>query len=341
MLKVFIQQKVQNFVVITYDFIKNHMPFSDGEFVKVYIYLKFLLQNKVETIEINKIAHDLNLLESDVIKALEFWSERRLIKLTKDADGNITIDFLDEKLEFEKPENAPTPPVYTTEDLSRFYETDEKFRGLLEFAQKQYCRTFNKNDIDVLLEIYDWLKLPIEVIYLLINYVTINKNNKNLKYLEQMAIKWKELNIDSIEKAEEYIRSQEDTSRIKRLVLQNLGIYHRAPTKVEDEIMNVWINDWKMPEEVIMYALTLTKNVNNPTVNYVNGIIKRWYEAGLRSLESIKKFELENAQKREKNKKQSSSKKALYEERDPSTYTALEELYKKALRGNRDDDDDE
>lgn len=102
MLKVFIQQRVQNFVVITYDFIKNHMPFSDGEFVKVYIYLKFLLQNKVETIEINKIAQDLNLLESDVIKALEFWSERRLIKLTKDADGNITIDFWTKSLSLKR-----------------------------------------------------------------------------------------------------------------------------------------------------------------------------------------------------------------------------------------------
>jgi len=37
MLKVFIQQRVQNFVVITYDFIKNHMPFSDGEFVGIHI----------------------------------------------------------------------------------------------------------------------------------------------------------------------------------------------------------------------------------------------------------------------------------------------------------------
>ncbi|WAM34436.1 DnaD domain protein [Caldicellulosiruptor morganii] len=339
-MKLFFQQKVQNFVVITHDFIKNHMPFSDGEFVKVYIYLKFLLQNKVDFIEVNKIAQDLNLLESDVIKAIEFWAERKLIKISKDTDGNITVDFFDEKLDFETAETKPTPPVYTTDDLSRFFETDEKFRNLLEFAQKQYCRTFNKNDIDVLLEIYDWLKLPIEVIYLLINYVTINKNNKNLKYLEQIAIKWKELNIDSIEKAEEYIRLQESTGRIKRLVLQNLGIYNRAPTKVEDEIMNVWINDWKMPEEVIMYALSLIKNVNNPTVNYVNGIIKRWYEAGLRDLESIKKFELENAQKREKNKK-TASKKVTHEERDPSTYTALEELYKKALRGNRDDDDDE
>jgi len=337
--KLFILPKQQNFVLIGYDFIKNHMPFSDGEFVKVYIYLKYLFQNKIEAVEIDRISKELNLLESDVVKALEFWAQRNLIRLSKDVDGNFSIEFLDEMFSSEKVENVPTPPVYTTEDLSRFFETDEKFRNLLEFAQKQYCRTFNKSDIDVLLEIYDWLKLPIEVIYLLINYVTINKNNKNLKFLEQMAIKWKELNIDSIEKAEEYIRSQEDTSRIKRLVLQYLGIYNRAPTKVEDEIMNVWINDWKVPEDVIMYALSLVKNVNNPTVSYVNGIIKRWYEAGLKDLESIKKFELENAQKKEKSKKQSSNKKSLREERDPSTYTALEELYKKALRGNANDDE--
>ncbi|ADQ05269.1 primosome, DnaD subunit [Caldicellulosiruptor owensensis OL] len=337
--KLFLAPKQQNFVLIGYDFIKNHMPFSDGEFVKVYIYLKYLFQNKIEAIEIDRISKELNLLESDVVKALEFWAQRNLIRLSKDADGNFSIEFLDEMFSSEKVENMPTPPVYTTEDLSRFFETDEKFRNLLEFAQQHYCRTFNKSDIDVLLEIYDWLKLPIEVIYLLIRYVTTIKNNKNIKFLEQMAIKWKELNIDSIEKAEEYIRSQEDTSRIKRLVLQYLGIYNRAPTKVEDEIMNVWINDWKVPEDVIMYALSLVKNVNNPTVSYVNGIIKRWYEAGLKDLESIKKFELENAQKKEKSKKQSSNKKSLREERDPSTYTALEELYKKALRGNAYDDE--
>lgn len=338
MLKLFIQPKNQSYIVLSYDFIKNHMPFSDGEFVKVYIYLKFLFQNKVDYIDISKIASELNLLESDVIKALEFWAERKLIRISKDKDGNIIIDFEDEKFELEKPHATSTPPMYSTDDLSRFFETDEKFRGLIEFAQKAYCRTFNKNDIDIFLEIYDWLKLPIEVIYMLINYVTINKNNKNLKYLEQVAIKWKELNIDSIEKAEEYIRSQEDTSKIKRLVLQNLGIYNRAPTKVEDEIMNVWIKDWKMPEEVIMYACSLIKNINNPTVNYINGIIKRWYEAGLKDLESIKKLEQENREKREKEKsKKANSKKGLVEERDPSTYTALEELFKKAMRGNEDE----
>lgn len=64
--------------------------------------------------------------------------------------------------------------------------------------------------------------------------------------------------------------------------------------KVEDEIMNVWINDWKVLEDVIMYVLSFVKNVNNFIVSYVNGIIKRWYEVGLKDLELIKKFEFEN-----------------------------------------------
>lgn len=58
--------------------------------------------------------------------------------------------------------------------------------------------------------------------------------------------------------------------------------------------MNVWINDWKVLEDVIMYVLSFVKNVNNFIVSYVNGIIKRWYEVGLKDLELIKKFEFEN-----------------------------------------------
>jgi len=328
MSKIFLEKENDVNVILSKDFIFNHMPYADGEFVKVYIYLKYLMQLPQTLFDIDRVARDLNLLESDVLKAIQFWNERKILKLEKDNEENIIISFNQENVKSEH-KSPYIPPVYSTEDISHFYETDEKFKFLIDFAQKSYCKTFNKFDVDILLEIYDWLKLPVEVICILIKYLTVTKNNRNMKYLEQIAISWKELNIDTVEKAEEYINSQEDKTKIKRLVLQNLGVYNRAPTKIEDEIMNTWINDWKFSPDVILYACNFTKNVNNPTVNYVNGILKKWYEQGLKDIESIQQHEQE--QKKDKDRKKQKTK-AEPEQRDASTYAQLEELFKKVVR---------
>jgi len=131
--KLFILPKQQNFVLIGYDFIKNHMPFSDGEFVKVYIYLKYLFQNKIEAVEIDRISKELNLLESDVVKALEFWAQRNLIRLSKDVDGNFSIEFLDEMFAPEKVKMCQHPQFTqqrTYPDFLRQMKSLETFLNL-------------------------------------------------------------------------------------------------------------------------------------------------------------------------------------------------------------------
>ncbi|MEZ0536995.1 DnaD domain protein [Caldicellulosiruptoraceae bacterium PP1] len=332
MAKIFLSKEHVDYVVISHNFIANQMPFANGEFVKVFIYLKYLLSTSANDIDISKIAKDLNLLESDILKAIDFWAEKNQISIEKDQDGNISVLFSESVKENITEKQEVTPPVYSTEDIERFYETDNNFKFLVSYAENQYCKRFNKNDIDILLEIYDWLKLPIPVIVVLINYLTINRNNKSLKYLEQVAISWKEMNINTAEKAEEYIKSQEDKSKVKKLVLQNLGIYNRMPTKVENEMMDKWINEWKFSPEVILYACNYTKNINNPTVNYINGILKKWYEEGLKDIDTIQNYEKETKKEKSKNVKSNNSKSS--QQRDPSEYAELEDLFKKVVRGN-------
>ncbi len=63
-------------------FIDAYMPYADGSFVKIYLYLLRQAQDRVEKLSIEDIADALNNTESDVLRALHYWENTGLIHLT-------------------------------------------------------------------------------------------------------------------------------------------------------------------------------------------------------------------------------------------------------------------
>lgn len=76
-----------NFVPVASDFIETHMSTANGEYVKVYLYI-LNMAVKGQGAEPRIIARRLNLLESDVLNAIEYWQE---IGLLSSAGKTITI----------------------------------------------------------------------------------------------------------------------------------------------------------------------------------------------------------------------------------------------------------
>lgn len=78
-----------DFTSISNVFVDEYMPTANGEFVKIYLLLLRLVNTGCEDLSIPTIADTFNILESDVVRALKFWSRENLLSLSLDEDGSI------------------------------------------------------------------------------------------------------------------------------------------------------------------------------------------------------------------------------------------------------------
>ena len=86
---VFDRGNFADFTSVSNVFIDEYMPKANGEFVKIYLLLLRLVNTGCSDLSTTMIAEKFNMLESDVIRALKFWSEKNLLSLSLDHCGNI------------------------------------------------------------------------------------------------------------------------------------------------------------------------------------------------------------------------------------------------------------
>ena len=85
-----------NFTPISNVFIEKYMPYARGEFVKVYLLMLKHTISGEPGISGPILASSLNLLESDIMNALNYWSDLGVIKLSSiDSMNNFSVEFLD------------------------------------------------------------------------------------------------------------------------------------------------------------------------------------------------------------------------------------------------------
>lgn len=84
------------YTAISNSFISNYVPDSNGEFVKVYLYLLYLISSGNTSISVSLLADTFNQTEADIMRALRYWDKCDVLSLTfagnNDCLSNITIN---------------------------------------------------------------------------------------------------------------------------------------------------------------------------------------------------------------------------------------------------------
>lgn len=80
--------------------------------------------------------------------------------------------------------------------------------------------------------------------------------------------------------------------------------FSRQPSKSEKELMDTWFDKFNMDIDLIINACSKSKNISNPSISYINGIIKNWNEKNIKNLNDLKQKEEERIVKENINKKQ-------------------------------------
>ena len=184
-------------------------------------------------------------------------------------------------------------PNYTEQDVLASMEGDGSFRGLYGEVQRQLGRTLNTEELKILLSFVRYLGLPAEVISMLVSFCRNRARqrgslrNPSLRAIEKEAYAWAEQGIDSVEEAAAFIQKQNfRDSRMLRL-MNLLQIHGRNLTAAEERYAQSWL-DMDLEEDLISMAYERTcLNTGGLNWAYMNKILQRWKEQGLRTAEDV------------------------------------------------------
>ena len=266
-------------------FVDKYMPEANATFVKVYLYgLRLCYSAGVEA-DNKKIADALDILETDVLKAFDYWETKGIVR--RSSDG--TVEFMDLSSDVEA--QKPHKPTYKSSDIADMMKKSS-IKQLVSHAEGIFGKTLSQSETGTLFSFYDWLHLPVEVILMLLEYCA-SLQKTSMRYAEKVAISWAEQGIDSIEKAHEFLSATENREKNTRYYKKLFGLRGGNFSDAEYALIVQWSESMKMSPELIKKAAEKANSVTGKlSFPYMNGILQSWYKKGITKEEDLAKDEL-------------------------------------------------
>lgn len=276
----FMLKKFQfDFTPVSSIFIDKYVPKARGEFIKVYLLtLKYCFSGELG-VNSAILASTLHLLESDIMNAWNYWHEEGVIKYTPlDKMGNYSIEFLDLKNEPE----SPAAQVSLLEELNK-----NPIKEMLHEIEKLLARPLSSKEMSTYISWQKDLNFSLEMILLLIQYC-ISKGKTDYRYIEKVALAWHDSSIKSIDEAQIFIKKHEDKWVKYRKILNYLGAKDGEIMKPQEDMLDKWVNMYKFPVEIVCKACDICfERLNRADFKYIDGILKSWFEDGIKTLEEV------------------------------------------------------
>ncbi len=198
------------------------------------------------------------------------------------------------------PEAPHTPlfhgerPSYTERDVVEAMDHSGEFRLLYGEIQRLLGKSLNTEELKILLGFQRYLGLPNEVVSVLVSYCKERSRQQgklrspSLRTIEKEAYAWAEAGIDTLEAAASHIQVQNQRSSRLAHLMSLLQIRGRSLTPAEERYAQSWL-ELGLEDEVISMAYERTcLNTGGLNWPYMNKILLRWSQAGLRTAEQVR-----------------------------------------------------
>jgi len=188
------------------------------------------------------------------------------------------------------PTRVQDRPQYSIEELTVYRAQSKDVERMFSKAEQALGKLLKYTDMNIIFGLYDWLRLPTDVIEYLLSYCE-DHGHRNLRYIEKCAIDWADNGVDDLEKALVYVQTFD---RGYRSILKQMGKLSAFPTPAQRGLMDKWLHEMKMPLEVILAACDKTTlNAEKPSLSYVDGILTKWFKKGIASMDGVAKADAE------------------------------------------------
>ena len=274
----------ENFCVPT-AFVDSYLDSLSFMQVKVFLYI---LRYSGEKKFFCDIAKDLDTDILEIKSTIEFLKNVGLLKsrIKLKKENKVSPSIYETSLKYKK-----SDPTFVVNRVN----SSSEISFLMKEAQNVLGRPISNLDCAALIMFHDIDGLPIAVILMLLQYVVcIGKSN--MRYIEKVASSWGKEGIDTIEKAEKKIKKLQNQERAWEKVRNLLELGNRAPTEKEKECCFNWVNNLKVPLDLIKEAYDRCITLKGKyIVSYIDAIIKDWSSKKITNKDELKEYSPKSA----------------------------------------------
>ena len=267
---------------------------------------------------VDELKNLLSLEDGDVRDAIAFW--RGAGALSECAEGEKKKKLI---------ESADTLSSYSPSEAAELIEK-ENLASFIAVCQESYGKVLSPNDIDIILGLHDQLSFSEEYICLLIAFL-LRYERKPMRYVEKVAFSLYDKGVVTVEALTDYIEKKTRGELREGKLRKLFGIGARALSKKEDECFLRWCEEYGFDDSVIGLAYDITVGATGKaSVSYADKVLRRWFEAGCKSVFAVEEFiEMEKAS-RPKKESAAGKKSSAKEEKNPSSFD-VDDMFAHAL----------
>ncbi len=232
--------------------------------------LLFALRNISSGISPEAAAAALGISSQEADDALIFWVQCEV--LGSDSAG--------------KTESAQNKVVIKSEmptraDVTRRGLEDERIKLLLREAQLKFQRNLKYNESSLLVSLFDDCGMDVSVILMLLQFAE-SEGKCNVSFIKSTAARWLKSGVQNVAEAEKIIQADAEKRLAWRVVERVFGIESRKPSEKELELSNLWLNEYKIGEEMLKQAYDACINQKAKiSFPYIAKIIEVWHKKGV------------------------------------------------------------
>ena len=293
------------FIPVSVYFVENCLKDANGGFLKVYLFALGLAQ-KGANVDTDFIAQELDMLESDVLQAFNYWKSVGMI-----IEDEGIIEFVP------KPQNDELFPVneqiahtennnikkenYDSVEVAKRISESESLSEMVQVAHELLARPLGAGELETLYWLNDELGFSAEAILLILDYC-ISREKRNMRYIEKVAISWHEKGIITPEQIMENMQAEEEKNTTAYRLRKAMGIADRPITAPEDAFLTKWLEEFLIPEDMVILAYEqCLLNTSKLSFPYMDKIIERWYQQGIKTREDAEADNLKYKKKSNQN----------------------------------------
>jgi len=264
-------------------FINDFMPMADGTAVKVYLFAFKCSQeiNAKREFTHETVAKHLNLPLEDVLRSWNFWESKGIINKIPN-DGSYDVEFLSLRqliaagLYKNKTKTAAVAKSnISLLEASKNPEIKKMFYQVDQIMRRQLV----PNERNVVL---DWIyeqNIDLEVIIRAFTYCVEDRGVKHINYIASVVRGWQDQGILTIKDLDEHFSKNQSHYNHYKTVYRTLGYSNKMPSAGDKEIIDIWLDDFKLEMDFIVKVLTDTsKKTSNINMNYMHKAIETLFK---------------------------------------------------------------
>ncbi len=184
-------------------------------------------------------------------------------------------------------------PDYTTEELEQFLTEHKEASGNLSECQAIWGDIFNLRETNVIISLVHTWGLSWDYVFSLLAYANKQlaergNQGKSINYVYRTAMNYYKEGIVTEEALQQKFVEQERMNDFEHRIRGIFGLGQRNLTPKEKKFFSTWLYEYKYNIEIVELAYNITVDTKgSPNINYTGGILKNWYEDGLKTLDEI------------------------------------------------------